>query len=107
MFATEKGLPIACNLTDAEFQERRRGLLDHLHRSVVEMRELENGFAYMFPSDIGWLTKLADIVALERQCCPFLRFAIIVQAADGPIWLEMTGPEGSKDFIASTFHGNQ
>jgi hypothetical protein len=38
-----------------------------------------------------WLTELAHLVNLERQCCPFLRLRITVEPDNGPFWLELTG----------------
>jgi hypothetical protein len=96
-------LPIACTLTNAELQERRREVLQKARRAVTEVKELENGCAYRFPTDEKWLTELTSLVNLERQCCPFLRFVITVEAEDGPTWLEMTGPEGAKEFLSDTF----
>ena len=96
-------LPIACSLTDSQLQERRRDVLQKVRSAVVEVREIENGYAYCFPSEGKHLTELAKLVDLERQCCPFLRFCMTVEPANGPIWLEMTGPEGTKEFLATTF----
>lgn len=96
-------LPIACSLTDSELQERRRGVLQKVRSAVVEVRELEDGYAYCFPSEGERLTELAKLVDLERQCCPFIRFCMTVESDNGPIWLEMTGPEGTKEFLAATF----
>jgi hypothetical protein len=64
---------------------------------------LDAGYAYCFPSDEKRLAELMTLVNLERQCFPFLRFRLTVESGGGPIWLEMTGPEGTKDFLASTF----
>ncbi|CAN5705632.1 MAG: hypothetical protein H0T77_07225 [Pyrinomonadaceae bacterium] len=94
-------LPIACSLTDSELQERRRDVLEKARRADV--RELENGYAYSFPAAGECLTELAQLINLERQCCPFLQFCITVEPDNGPIWLEMTGPEGTKEFLAATF----
>lgn len=99
----EHSLPIACTLTDSELQERRRTTLQKVRSGVVEVRELEDGYAYCFPSEGEWLAELANLVNLERQCCPFLRFRIAVEPNGGPTWLELTGPEGTKDFLALTF----
>lgn len=96
-------LPIACSLTDSQLQERRRDVLDRVRIAVVEVRELDDGYAYCFPSEGEWLMELAQLVNLERQCCPFLHFAITVEPDNGPIRLEMTGPEGTKEFLTSTF----
>ncbi|MBA3355700.1 MAG: hypothetical protein H0U18_07115 [Pyrinomonadaceae bacterium] len=44
------------------------------------------------------------LVELEHQCCPFLKFNITVEPGDGPVWLEMTGPQGTKEFLAEVFN---
>jgi hypothetical protein len=97
-------LPIACSLTSAELQERRSTLLQKVRTAVVEVKELDDGYAYSFPSADEWLYELAGLVDLERQCCPFLRFRITVEKNGGPLLLEMTGPEGTKEFLVSTFN---
>lgn len=96
-------LPIACNLTDSDFQERRAGVLKTVKGGVVETKELEDGYAYRFPSDVSWLVTLAKLITVERECCPFVRFTLRLEPAEGPIWLELTGPPGTKDFLDSIF----
>src|SRR5467141_2429518 len=95
--------PIVCNLTDSDFRERRAGLLKTVAGGVVETKELEDGYAYRFASDVSWLTTLAELITVERACCPFLRFNLRIEPAEGPIWLELTGPPGTKDFLNSIF----
>lgn len=97
------GLPIACNLTSAELQERRRTVLERLRDAVVEVKELANGYSYSFASEGNRFQELAAMIDLERQCCPFLEFRVTVAAGNGPISLGITGPEGTKDFLLSTF----
>ena len=96
-------LPIACNLTSAELQERRRTVLQKLRDAVVEVKELADGYSYSFTSEVNRFTELADMIDLERQCCPFLQFRVTVAVGNGPLTLEITGPEGTKDFLLSTF----
>ena len=96
-------LPIACSLTGSEFQERRNGLLRKVGAAMLEVKELENGYAYRFPSNATWINELANLITLERQCCPFLKFSLQLGPGDGPVWLEMSGPEGTKDFLNSLF----
>lgn len=97
-------LPVACSLLDSELQERRRNVLAKARSVVAEVKELEAGFAYRFPSDGKWIRELADLVAFEHQCCPFLKFRLTVEPGDGPIWLELTGPQGTKEFLAEIFN---
>jgi len=96
-------LPIACSLTSAELQERRRTVLETLRGAVLEVEELADGFAYSFMSEGNRFKELADMIDLERQCCPFLQFRLTVAAGHGPLTLAITGPEGTKDFLLSTF----
>lgn len=96
-------LPVACSLSGSELQERRRGLLRKVSEALLEVKELANGYAYRFPSDEVWIKELANLIALERQCCPFLKFSIQLGPGDGPIWLELSGPEGTKDFLNTLF----
>jgi hypothetical protein len=99
-----KNLPIACSLTAPELQERRTTVLQKVRRAVIEIKELENGYSYSVPSTSEWLGELASLVELERQCCPFLQFRLTVAANGGPLSLEMTGPEGTKEFLLNTFN---
>jgi len=99
----QQDISVACRLTSAELQERRRTTLSKVRDSVLETMEVQSGFAYRFPPDSAIISQLATMVVLERQCCPFLRFRITVEEADGPIWLELTGPEGTKEFLESLF----
>ena len=96
-------LPVACTLSGSELQERRRTVLERVKRAVLEVKEVEDGYAYSFPSEGQWLQELVTMIDLERQCCPFLRFRLTVEP-NGPMWLELTGPKGTKDFLKNTFN---
>lgn len=63
------------------------------------MRDLDSGYALRFAPEDALLPDLATLIDLERQCCPFLTFDLKVLPANGPIWLELTGPEGTRDFL--------
>ena len=98
---TKPNYTVACSLTDAELRERRTEILQKAGRAVLEVREMKDGYAYRFPADDSWLKELTQIVLLERQCCPFLTFKITVEANHNSIWLELSGPQGTKDFLVS------
>lgn len=99
-----KALPAACRLTAPELQERRELVLQKVRCAVLEVRELDDGYAYTFPSANEWLSEVASLIDLERQCCPFLRFRLTVEEDDGSLLLEMTGPQGTKEFLTGTFN---
>ena len=94
-------LPIACTLTDPEFRARRDGILAQLRRDCLERRPLENGLALRFAPAPGQLARIMEVMELERQCCAFLELRLTVAPAEGPIWLELSGPPGTADFLAT------
>jgi hypothetical protein len=96
-------LTVACTLTDAEMRERRTTVLDVVRRAVFGITPLPDGYAYRFESTPEILCQLARLVDLERRCCPFLTFRIIVEAGRLPICLEITGPSEAKGVIADLF----
>ena len=100
---TSTELPIACSLTDPEFQQRRADLLKTFQGVLLETKELDDGSAYRFPSGANWIAELAQLITFERECCPFLRFKLRLEPAHGLLWLELTGPEGTKVFLQSLF----
>jgi hypothetical protein len=98
--------PMTCTLTEAELRERRSAILDGIRHSVGDVAALPDGFVYTFPTAPDTLTRLAQLVDLERQCCRFLTFRIVAEPDNGPIRLEITGPPGTREMIAEYFGGS-
>jgi hypothetical protein len=92
-------LPVVCSLTTPELREREATVLAKIRARVQEVKNADCGYALRFEPEGGLLADLATLIDLERQCCPFLRFHLQVLPANGPIWLELTGPEGTRDFL--------
>lgn len=90
--------PIACNLPDRE-QTTRGDELQDLLSGVEEEAELADGWAYRFPGSEDWMTRLADFIRFERKCCPFLTFELVFAPDNGPVWLRLRGPEGTKEWL--------
>ncbi len=88
----------------AELQERRRTLLLKIRSVVSEVTELEDGFRYEFPMNDDVLSELTKLIQLEHHCCPFLTFRLTVGAGTNSVSLEMTGPKGTKEFLAEVFN---
>jgi hypothetical protein len=99
-------IPIACSLTDSELQQRRKDYLDKIAKSLTGSEELENGFSFRFRLGPGFLQDLAEVIDLERQCCPFLTFRTILAAGDPSVVLELTGPDGTKEMVRELFNWN-
>jgi hypothetical protein len=98
-------VPIACTLSDPERARRTAALETETFAAVLEAEELPDGYAFRFPADAVWVTHLATFIGEERHCCPFFTFELVVEPAEGPIWLRLRGREGVKDFIAEQFLG--
>jgi len=87
----------------AELQERRRSVFSKIRGAVSEVTELKDGFRYQFASDGELIPELANLIQLEHQCCPFLTFRLTVEPSDGSVLLDMTGPDGTKEFLVEIF----
>ena len=92
-------LPIACSLTEAELARREEELSNELFQHVEQVQELPDGYAFRFPGDADWATKLTQFITFERDCCPFFIFELTFEANHGPIWLHLRGGAGVKEFI--------
>lgn len=95
-------LPIVCTLSESELAERRRTLIASLGDLALARVETPDGIEYRFAPSSGTLGQLAHLVDLERQCCRFLTFRIIVEP-QSPIVLEITGPPAARSFLAGLF----
>jgi hypothetical protein len=95
-------LPVTCTLPEAEMRERRGTILDSVRRELLDVSPLPDGYSYRFAPTSDNLSQLAHFVDLERQCCAFLTFRIVVEAGK-PICLEITGPPEAKAVIADLF----
>jgi hypothetical protein len=80
-------------------QKRRVELLQKFSKGLEEIKELEEGYAFRFKSDVPTLEELIEIIRLERECCAFLQFRLTVEPDRGPVWLDITGPEGTRNFL--------
>jgi hypothetical protein len=91
--------PVACSLTTPELAARRSELAAVVRARAAEVRPLADGCAFRYEADGAPLAELARLVDLERRCCPFLRFRLTVEPGGGPVWLELTGPAGTREML--------
>jgi hypothetical protein len=94
-------LPVACTLGPAALKARREGLLSDLLRRADHHEELTDGHRLRFAASGEILTLIVRAIDAERQCCRFLRFRVTVEPDEGPVLLELTGPEGTRDFLSA------
>ena len=97
----DREIPIACALTPAEFAAMRDGLLPGLLARASAQEPIPGGFRWRFNPKAGLVREVAAVVEAEHRCCPFLRFLLLVEPGDGPVWLEVTGPDGTEEFLST------
>ncbi|ODS53435.1 MAG: hypothetical protein ABS36_12360 [Acidobacteria bacterium SCN 69-37] len=94
-------LPIVCTLTPDALRARRAGLLLQLLHQAEHHEDLPEGLRLRFAPTADTLSTIVSAVEAERHCCRFLRFGIAVEPDGGPIFLELSGPPGTREFIAA------
>jgi hypothetical protein len=97
------GMPVACCLSDEELRKREATLLAEFKSALSAIEELEDGYAFRIPGDKKWIVLAAELIAAERECCPFLKFELVAEPGMGPGTVRMTGPAGTKEFLKSIF----
>ncbi|MCM3869710.1 MAG: hypothetical protein ND895_03280 [Pyrinomonadaceae bacterium] len=97
----EKVSAFACDMSAIEPDRKDEHMvtINQLFRSVEDIRELPNGYAFRLPNDADVLLRTTKFVAFERLCCPFFGFAIELEPEGGALWLSLTGRDGIKPFI--------
>lgn len=108
---TTRQSPFACDRLALNPQERARHfdeigpILRELRTNGPQLRlhELADGYEFEFPSDMKTYQLLTEWAAGERVCCPFFDVTVRAEREGGPVWLRLTGREGTKQFIHSDF----
>ncbi|HRI61952.1 MAG TPA: hypothetical protein PK228_19570 [Saprospiraceae bacterium] len=90
---------IACKLTTPELQARKAGAVAELKKKILETVETEHGYAFRFAGSDETLGQLMVFIQAERQCCGFFTFKLGIQDPESPIWLEISGASGTKEFV--------
>jgi hypothetical protein len=95
---------LACNLEALSVDERARRaeLASRVSARFREVRETADGYAVRLEPDPAIVRDTVDWLLLERRCCPFLRLDLAFEPGDGPVWLELRGGPGVKEFLAAS-----
>jgi len=98
-------LPVMCTLSEEEMRQREASLLAGFKSGVIGVEELENGYSFRLSGDKQRFGLVSELIAAERACCRFLTFELRAEPQMGPLTLRVTGPNGTKEFLKSTFLG--
>ena len=94
-------LPIVCTLGPDALSARRRGLLSELLQHTVGKDQLPDGLRLRFAASGDTLALIAKAIEAERHCCRFLQFTLTVEPDEGQFTLDLTGPQGAREFVAA------
>jgi hypothetical protein len=93
-------LPIACSLSADDLRTRRESLIAGLVQRASRIDAVDNGYTLRFTPAADLVPAIAQTIDAERQCCRFLRFDLAVEPGEGPVTLTITGPAGTREFLA-------
>jgi hypothetical protein len=97
--------PLACNANalNAQQRQRIRLLLNEFRTKRQAVRELPNGYSVRLPGEASIIREAAELITLERLCCPFFDFALEARREAGPVCLTLTGRAGVKEITRIEF----
>ena len=96
-------LPVACSLTPEQMRERQASLIPAVLARAVAVSPSGEGYRLQFKSESATLRTIAEMIAAESQCCPFLQFDLSVPPAQGDVTLTVSGPPGTRAFLDALF----
>ena len=86
-----------------EAQELRKLLFPCLLDIIKRVEAIDNGYALILSNNSDELLMASQWIRLERVCNPFLRMNLSIEAQQGPIKLELSGPSGTDDFLLKDY----
>jgi hypothetical protein len=98
--------PFACDRMALTPEERKRHfdeLGPQLRSLRKSFRELPDGYEFEYSADKTTYKLLNEWAVDERLCCPFFDISVRAEREGGPLWLRLTGREGTKQFIRADF----
>ena len=95
--------PIVCTLQPGELNARASELLPGVVGLATNRTRIEHGLRFEFTPADDTLRAIATMIIAERRCCRFLRFQLAVEPNEGPMTLDLIGPEGAPEFLEAMF----
>jgi len=92
-------IPIVCTLSEEQLADRQGDELSELLTNCEATEELDDGYALRFPGSAEMVSKLAQFIASERECCAFFTFELHCEPRQGPVTLRLRGADGVKEFV--------
>jgi len=98
---------LACNMGVFAPSQREAHIqtTTELIQAVQSVLDIENGYEFRFPNETEFISKIAEFISNERLCCPFLEFTLNVVSNSELVFLSLTGPLGTQEFLLAEFNG--
>ena len=92
---------LVCRIGALQPEERARHteLLSALKSSILGVAERPDGYAFRFSGEGDLFRRLAEWATLERACCPFLDFELLLERDGGGATLRLSGPAGTRELL--------
>jgi hypothetical protein len=90
---------LTCKLTTPELQLRKSTVLTELKNAALERIETLDGIKLKFKGSDETIDLLTSFIKTERLCCDFFEFDLKIKDENEFTWLNLSGPEGAKEFI--------
>ena len=95
--------PLVSEFPDVDRLTWMRELEQKIFRSFQELRELADGYAFRFPATESWVSTLIEFVKSERKWLPYFTIDLVFDSNEGPVWMQLRGPNGIKEYIKDIF----
>ena len=98
---------LVCNMDVFTHAEREAHILTttRLIEAIQAVQQRENGYEFRFPNETELIIRIAEFISKERLCCPFLTFTLHISTKHEPVFLWLTGPNGTQEFLRLEFGG--
>lgn len=98
---TDNSTAIVCNLTEPDARSRKAILRSNLKPYLIQSSYASGSSQLSFSKPAVTRKKLEQLIALERDCCPFFKFEL--SETNTHFQLHVTGPDGSEGMVRDFF----
>jgi hypothetical protein len=88
---------------DPAARPRYNALVKLLSTTIISAEELADGYNWNLNADAITLPEIAEWMAMERLCCPFLTLQLATSGVVSHWSLTLTGPPGTKAILRQAF----
>ncbi len=98
---------IVCTLSGPELIQRKQELQKKIFKNIQSIKELDNGYAFIFEYSEGLDITIADYLLAESKCCPFFKTTFILYPNKEGLEFNLTGSREVKATLTNMLQGLQ